>query len=115
MINSIIPIFLNVSLYHYLVLGLIIFCIGLFGVLCSKNLIRIFMSIELMFCACNINLIAFANYLDLASLLGESFAVFVISISAIEAAIGIAILICISKQGKEVITDDNKELGGRNV
>ena len=108
-------IFLNISLYHYLILGLIVFCIGLLGVLCSKNIIRILMSIELMFMGCNINFIAFANYLDLGSLLGESFAVFVISVSAIEAAIGIAILICISKLGKDIITDNNRELGGRNV
>lgn len=113
--SDIISIILNVSLSHYLILGLIIFCIGLTGVLCSKNMIRILMSIELMFCACNINFIAFANYLDLGNLLGESFAVFVISISAIEAAVGIAILICISKMGKEIITDANKELGGRNA
>ncbi len=115
MINNIIPIILNVSLSHYLILSLIVFCIGLFGILCSKTLIRILMSIELMFCACNINFIAFANYLDLGNLLGESFAVFVISVSAIEAAIGIAILICITKSGKDIITDTNKELGGRNA
>ena len=113
--NEIIQIIFDISLTHYLVLGIVVFCIGLFGVLYSKNLIRILMCIELMFFACNINFIAFANYLDLNNLLGESFAVFVISISAIEAAIGIGILVCMANQGKDITTDNNKELGGRNA
>ena len=113
--NNFIPVFLDVSLFHYLILSLIIFCIGILGILCSKNLIRILMCIELMFCACNINFIAFSNYMDLYKLLGESFAVFVITVSAIEASIGIAILISITKFGKDVTTNGNKELGGRNA
>ena len=82
----------EISLTHYLILSSIIFTIGIFGVFLNrKNLIIILMSIELMLLAVNINFIAFSTHLDL--ILGQVFALFVLTVAAAEAAIGLAILV----------------------
>ena len=75
----------EISLTHYLILSSIIFTIGIFGVFLNrKNLIIILMSIELMLLAVNINFIAFSTHLDL--ILGQVFALFVLTVAAAEAA-----------------------------
>ena len=74
-----------ISLTHYLVLASIIFTIGIFGVFLNrKNLIIILMSIELMLLAVNINFIAFSTHLNL--ILGQVFALFILTVAAAEAA-----------------------------
>jgi NADH:ubiquinone oxidoreductase subunit K len=86
---------MTVGLEHYLVLAVVLFCIGLYGVFSRRNAIVILMCIEIMLNAVNIALIAFARYITPGILLGQVFALFVIAAAAAEAAVGIAIIITI--------------------
>nr|YP_009732827.1 NADH-plastoquinone oxidoreductase subunit 4L [Buxbaumia aphylla]QHU77169.1 NADH-plastoquinone oxidoreductase subunit 4L [Buxbaumia aphylla] len=78
---------LNLSAY--------LFCIGIFGLITSRNMVRALMCLELIFNAVNINLVTFSNYFDAQQLKGEIFAIFIIAIAAAEAAIGLAIVLAI--------------------
>ncbi len=78
---------------HYLVLSGLLFCIGAFGLLTRRNAIGVLMSIELMFNSANINFISFSKFLTPQALTGQAFAVFVITIAAAEAAVGLAIVV----------------------
>jgi NADH-quinone oxidoreductase subunit K len=80
-----------VPMYHYLFLGAALFTIGVVGVLTRKNIMVILMSIELMMNAVNINLIAFSRHLGDTG--GQIFAIFVITVAAAEAAVGLGIVI----------------------
>ena len=81
-----------ISLDHYLFLGAVLFTLGVFGIFLNrKNVITILMSIELMLLAVNINLVAFSAYLNDIS--GQIFTIFVLTVAAAEAAIGLAILV----------------------
>ncbi|MGF1458866.1 MAG: NADH-quinone oxidoreductase subunit NuoK [Leptolyngbyaceae cyanobacterium] len=84
-----------IPLQFYLLLAAALFCIGIYGLVTSRNVIRVLMSIELLLNAVNLNLMAFSNYLDPATATGQVFAVFVISIAAAEAAVGLAIVLAI--------------------
>lgn len=95
-----------VSLEHYLILGALLFCIGLYGALAKRHAVAILMSIELMLNAVNVNLIAFANYLKPASLTGQVFALFVITIAAAEVAVGLAIVIAIYRTHRTINVED---------
>lgn len=103
---------LNISLTHYLVLALILFSIGLFGVIVSKNIIRILISIELMINAVSINFVAFASYNDGLIVNGMIFALFITAISAAQVAVGMAILICIFRSKHSVNSEKIGELKG---
>jgi NADH-quinone oxidoreductase subunit K len=92
---------------HYLVLSSLLFTIGLIGVLTRRNVIIIFMSIELMLNSVNLNLIAFADHLQRVS--GQVFAVFVITMAAAEAAIGLGIVISLFRN-KETVNADEMDL-----
>src|SRR5215472_4866830 len=83
---------MTIGLGHYLTVAAILFTIGVFGIFINrKNVIVILMSIELILLAVNINLVAFSSFLgDLA---GQVFALFVLTVAAAEAAIGLAILV----------------------
>ena len=83
------------QLEYFLLLAAALFCIGIYGLVSSRNVIRVLMSIELMLNAVNINLMAFSNYLDAAEIKGQVFSVFVITIAAAEAAVGLAIVLSI--------------------
>lgn len=86
----------NVGLTHYVVLATILFVIGLGGVLTSRNVIRVLIALELMLNAVNINLVAFNNWLHLdQGLAGQVFAIFVLTVSAAEASVGLAIVIAL--------------------
>ena len=80
-----------ISIQHYLILGAMLFTIGVVGVLTRRNIMVILMSIELMMNAVNINLIAFSSRLGEVS--GQVFAIFVITVAAAEAAVGLGIVI----------------------
>lgn len=82
-----------IPLSYYITLSLLLFVIGTIGVLTRRNLITILMSLELIFNAVNINLVAFAHYLD--SIAGQIFVFFVITVAAAETVLGLAILIVI--------------------
>ena len=94
------------GLSAYLLLGAGLFCIGVYGVLTRRNAVAILMAIELMLNAANINLIAFARFVDPGKLLGHSFTVFVIAVAAAEAAVGLAIVLCIYRNLKNINVDD---------
>ena len=83
---------LEIRLSHYLTLASILFTLGIFGIFLNrKNVIVILMSIELMLLAVNINFVAFSAFLN--DLVGQVFAMFVLTVAAAEAAIGLAILV----------------------
>ena len=84
-----------VSIQHYLMLGAALFTIGVVGVLTRRNILVILMSIELMMNAVNINLIAFSS--RLGQVAGQVFAIFVITVAAAEAAVGLGIVIAMFK------------------
>ena len=87
--SSIVPI----PLQDYLIVASLLFCIGVWGLINSRNAVRVLMSIELMLNAVNINLMAFSSYLDGSLIRGQVFTVFVITVAAAEAAVGLAILL----------------------
>lgn len=103
---------MTIGLTHFLLLGLALFSIGIFGVLSSRNIIRILMSIELMLNAVNINFVAFSRYCDGVGIKGQVFAIFIIAIIAAETAVGLAILLSLYRNKKSVDIDDNKQLKG---
>jgi NADH-quinone oxidoreductase subunit K len=99
-----------VPLHWYMVLSVIVFAIGVFGFLSRKNVIIMFMSIELMLNAVNINLISMSHYLQ--DLRGQILAFFVIAVAAAEAAIGLAIVIALFRNKATAHVDEIKEMQG---
>lgn len=83
------------QLTYILILAALLFCIGIYGLVTSRNAVRVLMSIELLLNAVNLNLISFANYLDGQQIKGQVFAIFVITVAAAEAAVGLAIILAI--------------------
>ena len=94
-----------IPLTHYLTLAAILFTIGVFGIFLNrKNVIVILMSIELILLAVNVNLVAFSAYLgDLA---GQAFAMFILTVAAAEAAIGLAIVVVFFRNRGSIDVDD---------
>ncbi|GJL75817.1 NADH-quinone oxidoreductase subunit NuoK [Nitrosomonas sp.] len=100
-----------VSLSHYLVLGAILFAIGIVGIFLNrKNVIIILMSIELMLLAVNMNFVAFSHYLQDIS--GQIFVFFILTVAAAEAAIGLAILVVLFRNLRTINVDDLDRLKG---
>ena len=93
---------------HYLVLSLILFSLGVVGVTVRRNFITVLMSLELIFNAANLNLIAFSY--RLGDLSGQVLAVFVITIAAAEAAIGLGLTIALMRVRNTVSLDDASEM-----
>ena len=96
----------SIPLSWYLIVAAALFCIGLYGVLSRRNAINILMGIELMLNAVNINLVAFWRYGMPGALTGQVFAIFVITLAAAEAAIGLALIIAIYRSRDTVIVED---------
>lgn len=92
-------------LYTCLITGLIIFVIGIYGVLTRRNAIGILMSIELMFNSANINLVAFNKFLNLESKIGIIFPIFIITLAAAETAVGLALILSIYRSIKTVYAE----------
>ena len=101
-----------VPLTWYLLLAAALFCIGLFGVLARRNAVAVLMGVELMLNAVNINLIAFWRYTGLNQLVGQVFAVFVITVAAAEAAVGVALFISIYRQRDTVDVEALDDMKG---
>ena len=101
---------LNPDLSKFLVIGALLFIIGVAGVLTRRNIIVIFMSIELILNAANLNFIAFSRYLsamgDVDAVAGQIFAVFVIVVAAAEAAIGLGIVIALYRNNETIWVDE---------
>ena len=91
------------SLTAYLALGALVFVIGLYGVLTRRNAIGILLGIELMLNAVNINLVAFARFR--ADIAGMVFTVFTISITVVEVALGLALVILIFRLRRTAVAD----------
>jgi len=100
----------NPDLSKFLVIGALLFIIGVAGVLTRRNIIVIFMSIELILNAANLNFIAFSRYLSetnsVNALAGQIFAVFVIVVAAAEAAIGLGIVIALYRNKETIWVDE---------
>jgi NADH-quinone oxidoreductase subunit K len=92
----------NVGLEQYLILSAILFCMGLFGVLTQRNVIKLIMCIEIMLNAVNITLIAFSQYVTPIILTGQIFAMFVMVVAAAEVAVGIAIIIAVYRNRESI-------------
>ena len=101
----------EIGLSHYLTLAAIIFSIGITGIFINrKNVIVILMSIELILLAVNINLVSFSIYLQ--SLVGQVFSMFILTVAAAEAAIGLAIIVIYYKNKGSINVDQINSLKG---
>jgi NADH-quinone oxidoreductase subunit K len=102
---------IEIGLGHYLTLSAIIFTIGIVGVFLNrKNIIIILMSIELILLSVNINLVSFSIYLQ--DLVGQIFTIFVLTVAAAEAAIGLAIIVIYYKNKGSIDVDKVSSLKG---
>lgn len=95
-----------IPLSWYLIVSAALFAIGLYGVLARRNAIAILMSVELMLNAVNINLIAFWRYLTPDRSVGLAWAVFVLTVAAAEAAIGLALVISVYRNRDSVVAEE---------
>ena len=96
---------MDITLGHFLTVAAILFTIGVFGIFLNrKNVIVILMSVELMLLAVNINFVAFSAYLN--DLMGQVFALFVLTVAAAEAAIGLAILVVYFRNRGTIAVED---------
>ena len=100
-----------IGLGHYLAVGAILFVLGVFGIFLNrKNIIVILMAIELILLAVNINFVAFSAFLQ--DLTGQIFAMFVLTVAAGEAAIGLAILVIYFRGRGSIAVDDVNRMKG---
>lgn len=102
----------DIGLYHYLFLALILFLIGFWGAIISKNILKVLISIEFMFAAVSINFIAFASFFDNIKLHGLVFSLFITAISAVEVAIAVTVFYLMFNTKQSVNTEDYEELKG---
>jgi NADH-quinone oxidoreductase subunit K len=102
---------LTIGLAHYLTVGAILFVLGVFGIFLNrKNVIVILMSIELILLSVNLNLVAFSSRLD--DLTGQVFAMFILTVAAAEAAIGLAIVVIYYRNHGSIEVEDISALKG---
>ena len=100
-----------IGLAHYLAVAAILFTIGVFGIFVNrKNIIVILMSVELILLAVNINLVAFSSHLN--DVVGQVFALFVLTVAAAEAAIGLAILVTFYRNRGSIAVEDINMMRG---
>lgn len=103
--------YMDIGLPHFLTLASLLFTIGIFGIFLNrKNVIVILMSIELVLLAVNINFVAFSAYLD--DLTGQVFSMFILTVAAAEAAIGLAILVVFFRNKGTIAVEDISTLKG---
>lgn len=101
----------QISLSHYLILGAILFAIGIVGIFLNrKNLIVLLMAIELILLAVNINFVAFSHYLN--DVAGQLFVFFILTVAAAESGIGLAILVVLFRNLSTINVDDLDSLKG---
>jgi NADH-quinone oxidoreductase subunit K len=102
---------MTIGLSHYLTVAAILFTLGIFGIFINrKNVIVILMSVELIMLAVNINLIAFSSFLG--DLVGQIFALLVLTVAAAEAAIGLAILVVFHRNRGSIAVEDVNMMKG---
>lgn len=110
--NDLLNLIFDIGLYHYLFLALILFLIGFFGAIVSKNMLKVLIAVEFMLTAVNINFVAFASFFDNVKLNGFVFSLFYIALGAVEIAIALAIFYLMFKTKQSVNTEDYNELKG---
>lgn len=102
---------MTIGLYHYLVVGSILFILGIWGIFLNrKNIIVIFMSVELILLAVNINFLAFSQ--ANGDLIGQVFVLFVLTVSAAEVALGLAILVIFFRKRGSIAVEDLNMMKG---
>jgi len=102
---------MEVGLGHYLAVAAMLFVIGIFGIFANrKNVVVILMSVELMLLAVNINFVAFSSHLG--DLVGQVFTLFVLTVAAAEAAIGLAIIVCFFRNRGTIDVEDVNMMKG---
>ena len=102
---------MEIGLSHYLTVAAILFTLGIFGIFLNrKNIIVILMSIKLILLGVNINFVAFSHFLN--DLVGQVFALFVLTVAAAEAAIGLAILVAFYRNRGSIATEDVDAMRG---
>ena len=102
-----------IGLHHYLVLSSVLFAIGMFGALSRSNAVGVLLSIELMLNAVNVMLVAFACYVQSPQpLAGQMFAIFIMTVAAAEAAVGLAIVITVYRLRHTIQVDEIDLLKG---
>jgi NADH-quinone oxidoreductase subunit K len=95
---------MNVGLQHYLVVSAILFSLGLLGVIVRRNLLIIYMGLELMLNAANLALVAFSRFND--NLDGQVFVFFVITVAAAEVAVGLALIVALYRKRQTAHVED---------
>lgn len=105
---------MHLGLEHYLILSALLFSIGLYGALSKRNAIVILMCVEIMLNAVNIAMVAFSRYLvpDNVLLTGQVFAIFIMTVAAAEAAVGLAIIISIYRIRRNVDVEEADSMKG---
>jgi NADH-quinone oxidoreductase subunit K len=99
------------TLNHYLLLAAVLFVIGIFGIFLNrKNVIIMLMSIELILLAVNLNFVAFSSFLG--DLVGQVFTLFILTVAAAEAAIGLAIIVCFFRNSGTIAVEDINVMKG---
>lgn len=102
---------MELTVNHYLVLAAVLFTLGVFGIFFNRrNVIVILMAVELMLLAVNINLVAFSWHLG--DIVGQSFTLFILTVAAAEAAIGLAILVVYFRNRGSIAVDDVSMMKG---
>jgi NADH-quinone oxidoreductase subunit K len=100
-----------IPIEHFLIVSALLFVIGVFGIFLNrKNIIIILMSIELILASVNINFVVFSSYLG--DLVGQVFAMFILTVAAAEAAIGLAILVCFYRLRGSIFIEDANTMKG---
>jgi len=95
---------MTIGLEHYLVVSVLLFCLGLLGVIVRRNLLVIYMSLELMLNAANLALVAFSRYTD--SLDGQVFVFFIITVAAAEVSVGLALIVALYRKRQTAHVED---------
>ena len=102
---------MTIGLTHYLIVAVIMFTLGILGIILNrKNIIVILMSVELILLAVNINLVSFSSFLG--DLTGQVFSLFILTVAAAEAAIGLAILVTYYRNRGSIAVEDINAMKG---
>ena len=101
---------MEITVHHYLILSVVLFALGVAGVLVRRNALILLMSIELMLNAANLALLAFAR--SMGDETGHGLALFVMVVAAAEAAVGLALVLAIFRHGRTANVDEVRSLEG---
>jgi NADH-quinone oxidoreductase subunit K len=95
---------MNIGVEHYLTVSIILFCLGLLGVIVRRNLLVIYMGLELMLNAANLALVAFSRFNN--DLNGQVFVFFIITVAAAEVAVGLALIVALYRKRRTAHVED---------